>query len=609
MAVEELYLIGETYLAPIEHDNLYSHYMDRLHGMTELYSELSDILDQTLNEKLNQLSFPVVKEIARAMLCLSRPISLLSETSMFFTFRDTARRWRIRRHYGIACLLIKRYLLVHPHMVPSFSGEFLDDWKAFLKRWQGAFHKFKIDKSLAYLKLQVNGCDIMETQLLLPRALLRVPAILEEVRKDGRKDCISRPLLFMEHDAGIPWTCVAVTKGQTDILGRSRAHIMFFDGQTPTEIVSGRLVQKLTEQDIFENNHFLGKFDDGGCLGRGLSPLSLAAMKGYRGIFEKIHHAMPDLLSKSFLKDAIRDVMRTHLHWAASCGQTETVRFLCSNYHVRLLHDSEDAEGKTAIHLASEFNHVRVMQCLLECITSTATEELIMEIIDSTDNYGRTAFWYAAKKGHVDILRLLEPYADTGRRATNGHTPLSIACFKGHTEVARYLLGLPIELRPDVNGTNGHRTPFYNAKIGGHTDCIEILREHGAIDARLAPSDVDDDNSSFFPANLFQSASSTIYPIVPARHTNRNMGQGQSQPQAAQRAPEPEISEGERAKVQAEMRAKQQAALDKRFANPPKKTSSAAAQTTRKPSALEEASRENIGWRNADAQAEFRNWN
>jgi hypothetical protein len=59
------------------------------------------------------------------------------------------------------------------------------------------------------------------------------------------------------------------------------------------------------------------------------------------------------------------------------------------------------------------------------------------------------------------------------------------------------------------------------------------------------------------------------------------------------------------------MRAKQQEALDKRFANQPKKTAtaSAGAQSTRKPSALEEASRENVGWRNADAQAEWRNWN
>jgi len=56
------------------------------------------------------------------------------------------------------------------------------------------------------------------------------------------------------------------------------------------------------------------------------------------------------------------------------------------------------------------------------------------------------------------------------------------------------------------------------------------------------------------------------------------------------------------------MRANQQAALDKRL-NPPRKSSPAGAQSTRKPTALEEASRENIGWRNADAQAEFRNWN
>jgi hypothetical protein len=57
------------------------------------------------------------------------------------------------------------------------------------------------------------------------------------------------------------------------------------------------------------------------------------------------------------------------------------------------------------------------------------------------------------------------------------------------------------------------------------------------------------------------------------------------------------------------MRAKQQAALDKRLASQPRKPSPAGTQARRKRTALEEASRENIGWRNADAQAEFRNWN
>jgi hypothetical protein len=60
------------------------------------------------------------------------------------------------------------------------------------------------------------------------------------------------------------------------------------------------------------------------------------------------------------------------------------------------------------------------------------------------------------------------------------------------------------------------------------------------------------------------------------------------------------------------MRTKQQAALDKRLAAQKKKptaTTTASAQATRKPTALEQASKENLGWRNADAQAELRSWN
>jgi hypothetical protein len=62
------------------------------------------------------------------------------------------------------------------------------------------------------------------------------------------------------------------------------------------------------------------------------------------------------------------------------------------------------------------------------------------------------------------------------------------------------------------------------------------------------------------------------------------------------------------------MRAKQQAALDKRLANQPKptRTASGSPQPTnglKKPSALEQLSKENVGWRNADAQAELRSWN
>lgn len=61
------------------------------------------------------------------------------------------------------------------------------------------------------------------------------------------------------------------------------------------------------------------------------------------------------------------------------------------------------------------------------------------------------------------------------------------------------------------------------------------------------------------------------------------------------------------------MRAKQQAALDKRLAAQQKRpTATAGPQATAAPkklSALEQMSKDNLGWREADAQADLRRWN
>jgi hypothetical protein len=61
-----------------------------------------------------------------------------------------------------------------------------------------------------------------------------------------------------------------------------------------------------------------------------------------------------------------------------------------------------------------------------------------------------------------------------------------------------------------------------------------------------------------------------------------------------------------------QLRGKQQAALDKRFAAQQKKDTATGmlnAQFKKKPTALEQASKENVGYRNMDAQVEFRSWN
>lgn len=150
----------------------------------------------------------------------------------------------------------------------------------------------------------------------------------------------------------------------------------------------------------------------------------------------------------------------------------------------------------TAIHLAARSNHIQVTQCLLECILSVP-RKISPDIIDSMDEDGCTAFSHAAGKGHVDILRLLVPHADTDQMDFEGRTPLHIASCEGHTEVVRYLLDLPIESRPDVNAMDGYgTTPLQYANGSWNSDCIKLLLEHGALEGHLEPSDADSDSMS-----------------------------------------------------------------------------------------------------------------
>ncbi|KAH7084499.1 hypothetical protein FB567DRAFT_629976 [Paraphoma chrysanthemicola] len=95
------------------------------------------------------------------------------------------------------------------------------------------------------------------------------------------------------------------------------------------------------------------------------------------------------------------------------------------------------------------------------------------------------------------------------------------------------------------------------------------------------------------------------------------MGQGQSQ-QEQQEHPatlEANVSAEEQAQARVEMRAKQQAALDRRLASQQRKSKPAAdevakpSSVNKRPTALEQMSKENLGWRNADAQADLRRWN
>jgi ankyrin repeat protein len=170
---------------------------------------------------------------------------------------------------------------------------------------------------------------------------------------------------------------------------------------------------------------------------------------------------------------------RTCLHWAASCGHADTVRFLCANYGGTHLINARDAQSRSALHLAARYGHIEVIKCLLPYAETNA--------IDLRDKHDCTPLWYAAAQGHLATVRILGRYANIDGRDADGYTPLAIAALIGHVEVVRFLLSLNsddnIRADPNARDYNEH-TPLDNAIYGSHLKCMELLREHGGVEGR-----------------------------------------------------------------------------------------------------------------------------
>ena len=102
--------------------------------------------------------------------------------------------------------------------------------------------------------------------------------------------------------------------------------------------------------------------------------------------------------------------------------------------------------------------------------------------VDAVDVEGRTALFFAAANGHLEIVELLlEKEADPNIANAQGNTSLHWACVNGHTAVVEKLLGV------------GAKTAVCNA--GGRTALDEAMHNdrQECIDAILKASGVEDE--------------------------------------------------------------------------------------------------------------------
>eukprot|EP00698_Gefionella_okellyi_P025130 TRINITY_DN9081_c0_g1_i1.p1 TRINITY_DN9081_c0_g1~~TRINITY_DN9081_c0_g1_i1.p1 ORF type:complete len:1126 (-),score=322.47 TRINITY_DN9081_c0_g1_i1:181-3558(-) len=179
-----------------------------------------------------------------------------------------------------------------------------------------------------------------------------------------------------------------------------------------------------------------------------------------------------------------------------------------------------DVDGWTALHHVCKRGDVELIKILVEhnadinTCGGTSYPPLLNAVIHrhlaatrvmldlgadaNADRNSYTALHYAVRNGDEDIARALI-FREANVNAVESvsqHTPLHIACDKGHDSLVRLLVevGAAVDKR-DARGA----TPLHYAAQHGHTNAALVLIEHGAN-----PEDMDD--SGKLPVHLASSA-------------------------------------------------------------------------------------------------------
>ena len=128
-----------------------------------------------------------------------------------------------------------------------------------------------------------------------------------------------------------------------------------------------------------------------------------------------------------------------------------------------------DDDGTTPLLVATIYDHLNVVEALLN-------EGVNMETVD--DEMKKTALYWAAEKGHLDILvALIEKGANVNHADDFKSTPLLMAAEEGHVDVVRALIDSGANID---NADNYDTTPLISAAQFGNTEVVRVLVDAGA---------------------------------------------------------------------------------------------------------------------------------
>ncbi|XP_046551542.1 ankyrin-3-like [Haliotis rubra] len=187
------------------------------------------------------------------------------------------------------------------------------------------------------------------------------------------------------------------------------------------------------------------------------------------------------------------------LHFACRGGHVEMVKYVLLQYNVDI--NSKTNSGRTPLMVTVYTGHKDVFAFL---VSKEAN-------VSQVDDYGNTILHFACKGGHVNMVKYVLLQRSVNSRTNAGTTPMMIAVYYGHRDVATYLvskganvsevddygnnilhwackggyIGLVkyviINLSIDVNSRGQYgTTSLMKAARHGHRDVFDVLLSMGA---------------------------------------------------------------------------------------------------------------------------------
>jgi ankyrin repeat protein len=455
----ELEAIGMEILKPLEHDRAYLRHRKELDDTLGIYHSLFEVL----RGKLKDTPSKVAQVVLEATVDIAYPSRFLDNTKTSEDQEHKISHWEGNAHHGIAYILQIRRLQNKSSPTDYDVQAMINTRNNIIDSIAGVIERQRMGKQILLI-------DLMDTQLFVPKDLFQIPAVAKAIEQDGRRDCLRRPVGHMLHDNKVSakFRLYSHEDGY-DYLGRSRCHIACALGADEQHLPC--LLETLGSD--WSDSEVLG-----------LNAFHIAAINGNTYIFQAAaasgieHFRVHDIRGSSYTS-------RNNLHWAACLGHLELVK-----YFLRLREGESnltelslacgDHWHDTAMHLAARNGHTDIAKAILPHTDCAAI----------TLRFQHTPFWAATAGRHLEIMKLLEPFSDVNKFEMGGLTPLEEASRQGFVEGVKYLLSLK-EKMVNSSNVNGFRDEATNTVVlktsldfaleGGHTECVRILKEHGAM--------------------------------------------------------------------------------------------------------------------------------